>query len=431
MEITGRIALVQPLASDMTTNGETKNGFSDLFGQLLGKSLDDTAEIVHKTDGLTKEEITELINFLQQETPFELEEGLQFLTGIDLREEEQVIKGFAEEMNMNVADVKQSIFHLFEAMQSMIATETEESNNIPDQIKLLDEQISLEDVSLSQVIQMITALNADEAFSPTEQTKAAIQLFKLFELMNANQQSQFVDGQKLKDFLQKIGEKLVKMGEDQTDAVLDKPFNKMEFLQKTFAPVAVNFNQNSERSNIVVSEVNGKADLITPPGVIPLQQMSKVEQLTIMLNPNGKLVSTEQLIQQFENILSRSQFSKNGQTQRLLIRLAPEHLGSLRVEIVQKDSMIIARILTSSAMAKDILDTNINGLRQAFVGQNLQVERIEVAQQMHSQQDKPLSKEQQNQQEQGHHPDEQNKENNQERNSFLQNFEEELLNIEI
>ncbi len=75
-------------------------------------------------------------------------------------------------------------------------------------------------------------------------------------------------------------------------------------------------------------------------------------------------MSTDQLIQQFESILSKSQLLNTGGNQKLFIKLYPEHLGALRVELIQKESMLIAKIMTTTAIAKDILESQIQSLKK-------------------------------------------------------------------
>nr|WP_267917652.1 flagellar hook-length control protein FliK [Lederbergia citrisecunda] len=84
------------------------------------------------------------------------------------------------------------------------------------------------------------------------------------------------------------------------------------------------------------------------------------------------------LIKEFSNILGRSSLTQGFNTTKLLIRLHPEELGTLRVELMQKDGQLTARILTSTNKAKELLDFQLNNLRQAFTQQNISVERIEV-----------------------------------------------------
>jgi flagellar hook-length control protein FliK len=146
------------------------------------------------------------------------------------------------------------------------------------------------------------------------------------------------------------------------------------------------------------------------------------------MNQQGKTLTADQLIQQFESILSKSSFLKTGGMQKLFIKLNPDHLGALRVELIQKDSTMIARIVTSTASAKEILDSQLNGLKQAFSSQNLQVEKIEISQQM-TQQERTFNKDPQNQG-QGQQQNQEDK-NPKPESKFNNSFEEALLNTEV
>ena len=108
--------------------------------------------------------------------------------------------------------------------------------------------------------------------------------------------------------------------------------------------------------------------------------MTKLEQFVLAAPKGEQTVSQEEFIKQFENILSKANFSGTNGVNKLLIRLTPEHLGSLRIELIQKDGMLSAKIMASTAQAKDMLENQIHGLKQAFSGQNIQIERIEIAQ---------------------------------------------------
>lgn len=112
------------------------------------------------------------------------------------------------------------------------------------------------------------------------------------------------------------------------------------------------------------------------------QPMSKPEQISIMLTGARKNTSGADMVRQFTAILAKSHFSQTDGVQRLLIKLSPEHLGSLRIELVQKDQTLVAKILTSTKTAKDILEAQLNGLKAAFAAQNIPVDRVEIGPQL-------------------------------------------------
>ena len=78
--------------------------------------------------------------------------------------------------------------------------------------------------------------------------------------------------------------------------------------------------------------------------------------------------------------MKRSNFGQVGGTNRMLIKLYPEHLGQIRIELLETNGIMTARILASTAFAKGMLDSQLHQLKHAFNQQNLQVERIDITQ---------------------------------------------------
>ena len=65
---------------------------------------------------------------------------------------------------------------------------------------------------------------------------------------------------------------------------------------------------------------------------------------------------------------------------KLLLKLFPENLGQIRIELIQKDGVLTARLLASTSLGKELLDSNFNQLKTGFVAQNIQMDRIDIAQ---------------------------------------------------
>ncbi|MGG3738332.1 flagellar hook-length control protein FliK [Aeribacillus pallidus] len=108
-------------------------------------------------------------------------------------------------------------------------------------------------------------------------------------------------------------------------------------------------------------------------------QPSRAEQLMLTLTSQSKPLSYEQFVEEFTNILNRSSFMKGKGTEKLLIKLYPEHLGSLRIELIQKDGILTAKMLASTAAAKELLESQVQGLKSAFAQHQIQVEKIEIS----------------------------------------------------
>lgn len=97
-------------------------------------------------------------------------------------------------------------------------------------------------------------------------------------------------------------------------------------------------------------------------------------------NPEQNQARGEALMREMQTIFKRANFGQVGGTNRLLIKLYPEHLGQVRIELLQTNGVLTARILASSALGKEMLDSQLHQLRAAFTQQGLQVERIDITQ---------------------------------------------------
>lgn len=101
---------------------------------------------------------------------------------------------------------------------------------------------------------------------------------------------------------------------------------------------------------------------------------------TLVELENKQNARNEALMREMQNIFKRSSFGQAGGTNRLLMKLYPEHLGQVRIELLQVNGVMTARILASTALGKEMLDSQLAQLRTAFAQQNLQVDRIDISQ---------------------------------------------------
>ncbi|MDQ7861373.1 flagellar hook-length control protein FliK [Peribacillus frigoritolerans] len=157
--------------------------------------------------------------------------------------------------------------------------------------------------------------------------------------------------------------------------------------------------------------------------------MTKLEQFVLAAPKGEQNVSQEEFVKQFENILSKANFSGTNGVNKLLIRLNPEHLGSLRIELIQKDGMLSAKILATTAQAKDMLENQIHGLKQAFSGQNIQIERIEISQAFNAFNSEKFS--QKDAEEHNEQQESKEESNDETESEFMGSLADALLNLEV
>lgn len=152
--------------------------------------------------------------------------------------------------------------------------------------------------------------------------------------------------------------------------------------------------------------------------------------ITISLPQTTPASQAENFVKQFEQIMNRSQLANNAQGQRLLIKLYPEHLGSVRIEFSQQNGIMSARILTSTAAGKHMIESQLQQLKTGLLNQNIQLDRIDISQALSEPSRSEQRQQQFNQQSSMNHQNHsENKENKQDDAEFT--FEELLAELEV
>jgi flagellar hook-length control protein FliK len=184
-----------------------------------------------------------------------------------------------------------------------------------------------------------------------------------------------------------------------------------------------------DKTVMIEGEQTAKSNAsITLNGFFGQQHLARVEQFSLSVNKSQTGTTYEQFIKDFANIIGKSQMVQTPNMSKLLIKLYPEQLGSLRIELLQQDGIMTAKILASTKAAKDILDSQLTGLRQALTSQNLQVDKIEIAQtftELQRQERQP------SQQQNGQQPKDQSDQQSSDKEELESTFKELLMNSEV
>lgn len=150
---------------------------------------------------------------------------------------------------------------------------------------------------------------------------------------------------------------------------------------------------------------------------------------SLQLLEGNKPVTMERFIKDFETILAKSKFYQNGQVQKLTIQLKPEHLGILKIELIQQHNELVAKIISSTTSARELLESQSQALKQALVQQNIPINRIDflddIQQERFNHQQPNQNNDQRGYQQHEEKKDEQNNED------FMETFKATLLNYEI
>lgn len=71
----------------------------------------------------------------------------------------------------------------------------------------------------------------------------------------------------------------------------------------------------------------------------------------------------------------------NGETAQFKVSIFPEHLGHLDIRLTTVEGKVAAHIFTSSLVAKEAIEMQLNQLRNTMLQQGVNLERIEITQQ--------------------------------------------------
>lgn len=405
------------IGSNHDSKGPSDSGFSKLLTGLRKISSPIGKEVQVSNEEISKRELEELLRFLESEELLEMDEVLEILDflflfyGID--------------------------FHASLALNTN-ATEENDPAKLTGYDKLGHQswantlEANFEEVL--QALNQLLSLTTKEMASTIDQgSLVLIKAAKLFELLGDKRFLPIKEGQ-YHELMQQLTNKVEQQLEGGQESVFHKGTEawRKVYLQRVFSEAAMGTNGRVDGSATLEHKQSSQAEMKAFAGnsFVGLQ-WSKAEQLALSLNPSTKETSS-QLFRQFERILSRAQFTNISGMQKLNFKLIPEHLGRLSIEIIQKDGGMVARILTSTSLAKDTLESQIHALKQAFTGQNIQLEKIEITEQLAQSQEKHFEREQQSreQQREGQENHFYNDDGEERDGDFTISLEEALLSME-
>lgn len=295
-------------------------------------------------------------------------------------------------------------------------------------------------MELYSILKKVTVLSYEESHGlPLSGVVNLLKMVKIQDLLSENKamtQDEAAIQKQLKNLLEGMTGKLEKMLSNQSKQksefehsdIVEKGQNKtMETLKSAFSQLSGSDKVSKEgtiRSGVTLQ--NG--DSGNHQGSMPFL-MTKLEQFVLTASKGEQTVSQEEFIKQFENILSKANFSGTNGVNKLLIRLNPEHLGALRIELIQKDGMLSAKIMATTAQAKDILEKQFHGLKQAISGQNIQIEKIEISQSFNAFNSEKFSQKDADE----HNEQQESKEesNDETESEFTGSLADALLNLEV
>ncbi|KQU60371.1 hypothetical protein ASG66_12005 [Bacillus sp. Leaf406] len=271
------------------------------------------------------------------------------LSGLGVPEGELDAQSDGEEVTME--DMAELLGIDVEALQAFHAALLKEMHITSGSVEPPDDLQEL----VAGILHLSKELPSDIKSQPLEQ---AVKLIRAMQLLSASGKSEWNDTFESAQIKEALKELLIRI-EGTGQAVTRKE------------PQLKAGNQGDKVSRDVPAGLNAFQPATSSQGI-----STATVKASLFIKPE----QPESVVQQFQSLLGKSQFSSMGSMSKLFIKLYPEHLGSVRIELLQQNGVMTAKILASSASAKEMLDSHLQGLKQAFHSQNIQVDKIEVSQ---------------------------------------------------
>ncbi|SHJ81240.1 hook-length control protein FliK [Malonomonas rubra DSM 5091] len=113
------------------------------------------------------------------------------------------------------------------------------------------------------------------------------------------------------------------------------------------------------------------------PNLNTVQQQAarvQVQTPTVQL-PSGQQVAESQI---FDQVVTRFVGSQNGESGRMVLRLQPAELGSLKIELQVEGDRVRANLHAQSIQVQEVLERNLPQLRNALAEQGLKIDQFNV-----------------------------------------------------
>ncbi|QPQ32040.1 flagellar hook-length control protein FliK [Lysinibacillus sp. JNUCC 51] len=341
---------------DGTLNKANSATFGSVFGEVISSS-NQTKQSTQSTDTKDSSDLEAVLNADSIEEVLDVL-GIPHEDGLLMLQIGEEGKAVAIDEMLNLDNLMDALGidteQLQELMQKLLG-EDKEAKDVWELLALVDAQAPMLQT------QIVAALQGEGQVTPKE-VAPLLQVLKLAQLvgqktdLTASQENLLTDIKSLLTTLQTR----VETAQVTTKTTVTLP---LQGFQKVIQQVQVTKQtETSPNEMVTANTVQTKADTF---------------QVTL---PAAKPTQSEAFLKEMQAIINRAQISNAQGITRLSLKLYPENLGTIRIELVQNDGVLTARLLASTAHGRELLESQAHQLKQAFVQQNIQVDRLDIAQ---------------------------------------------------
>ncbi|WP_431811336.1 flagellar hook-length control protein FliK [Lysinibacillus sp. FW12] len=336
-------------------NGTSSKDNISKFGTVFGQMMSSSTQTNQSSQTTVTNELDDLQSILNAESMEEVLDllGIPHDDGLLMLQLGEDGKAVAMDEMLNLDNILNALGIDEEQLQKVVQQllgEEKEASDVWELLSLVDAQAPILQAQIG------AALQGEGQVTPKEATQL-LQVLKLAQLVG--QKTDLTSNQE--NLLSSVKDILTSLQTQVGTQV--SPKTTITFPLQGFQQVQV--TKQSETST---------NDMVTPQTV---QTKPDTFQVTL---PTAKPAQSEALLKEMQAIINRAQISNAQGITRLTIKLYPENLGTVRIELVQNDGVLTARLLASTAHGRELLDSQAHQLKQAFVQQNIQVDRLDIAQ---------------------------------------------------
>lgn len=336
-------------------NGTSSKDNISKFGTVFGQMMSSSTQTNQSSQTTVTNELDDLQSILYAGSMEEVLDllGIPHDDGLLMLQLGEDGKAVAMDEMLNLDNILNALGIDEEQLQKVVQQllgEEKEASDVWELLSLVDAQAPILQAQIG------TALQGEGQVTPKEATQL-LQVLKLAQLVG--QKTDLTSNQE--NLLSSVKDILTSLQTQVGTQV--SPKTTITFPLQGFQQVQV--TKQSETST---------NDMVTPQTV---QTKPDTFQVTL---PTAKPAQSEALLKEMQAIINRAQISNAQGITRLTIKLYPENLGTVRIELVQNDGVLTARLLASTAHGRELLDSQAHQLKQAFVQQNIQVDRLDIAQ---------------------------------------------------
>ncbi|MGE7841841.1 flagellar hook-length control protein FliK [Lysinibacillus sp. NPDC093712] len=354
-------------SSEMKTNAGAAKDKISKFGSVFGQAVASTNQQnktsqTNNTQGDNK--LAELDKVLNSQSIEELLDLLEIPhdEGLLMLQVGEDGKAVAMDEMLNLDNLMAALNVDEEQIQKLVQQllgEDQQASDVWELLALVDVQAPLLQT------QLVSALQG-EGQVPSEDATKLLQVLKLAQLVG--QKSDLTMSQE--NVLSNVNNFLT---------ALQTQVETIQTAQQVTTKTTVTLPLQGFQQVIQQVQVTKQTDTSANEMVTANTVQTKADTFQVTL-PAAKPAQSEALLKEMQAIINKAQISNAQGITRLTLKLYPENLGTIRIELVQNDGVLTARLLASTAHGRELLDSQVHQLKQAFVQQNIQVDRLDIAQ---------------------------------------------------